>query len=74
MTPRVTAVRLHEPAQVKETLEQALQIVGELEVDGDLRETAFRAAVDLLAARIPVMEQGPPLAVQLPNLAGRLQG
>ena len=44
---------------IKGYLETAAAIVGELELDGDLKVPAFEKAVDLLAGRHLTVEQNP---------------
>jgi len=46
--------------QVRGYLEDALAIVSELGIDGDLKVAAFERAVDLLAAKHVAMEQLAP--------------
>lgn len=53
------------PQQVREYLETAAKIVGELELDGDLKVPAFEKAVDLIAGKQIVVEQIAPGAIDL---------
>lgn len=56
------------PAQVREYLTDALAIVAELEVDGDLRGLVFTKAVELLSGKQIIMEQLAPAMMNAPVL------
>lgn len=56
------------PEQVREYLTEALAIVGELELDGELRVPAFQKAADLLAAKQITIEQVVPGGVDLAHV------
>lgn len=51
--------------QVKEYIATAAAIVGELELDGDLKVPAFEKAVDLVAGKQITIEQIDPRAIPL---------
>jgi hypothetical protein len=54
--------------QVKGYLETALELVGELEVDGDLKVACFEKAVDLVAGKQIVFEQAGFAGVDLAKI------
>lgn len=57
----------HTHEQVRDAVSQALDVVNELEIEGDLRVPAFTEAVRLLAAKQVFLDQAtmgaPPFAV-----------
>lgn len=59
MQVQLQLVRVHEPAAVREILTEAFGIAGETNAEGAEWIAVFEKAVDLLAARIPIMPQAP---------------
>lgn len=55
--PHVTKVRLHEAEEVKGFVDEALRIVTELEVMGDLVVPAFVETVRMLSASVPIVQE-----------------
>lgn len=70
MNVQVTAVRIHEPAQVREIVREALAIADELERGGVTAEAIFNQACVLLGARATVA--APPAPVAVPDPMARL--
>jgi hypothetical protein len=61
----------HTPEQVRGYIEEALQIVADLELDDELGQLAFTHAVNLLSAKQIVFEQ---VTVPVPDLSVRKGG
>lgn len=65
------AVRHHTEAEVKGYVEGALRIVGEVELDDELRGIAFAKAIELLSGKVFIQGQEVPASLDLGRMLGK---
>lgn len=65
------ALRHHSEAEVKEYVEGALRIVGEVELDAELRGIAFSKAIELLSGKLFVQDQAGAVPMDLERMLGK---
>lgn len=64
---------IHTPEQVRQIITEARKIAAEVSDDFEVQVPIFRAACELLGARVsaPLVEQPSPIAFPLPGINGR---